>query len=491
MSSGFVLKNDIFRWIFALTVEYIRIIILYEVIIMHNAKRIDYTQGPILKKMLLFLLPLVATSALQQAFNTADMVIVRWFVGDTAYAAVASTGTLVSFFIELFLGFSIGANVVVARFIGERNVQSASKATHTAILLAAIGGVIIGGIGLILAEPLLRLTRVPEELMRDAALYLRIYFAGIPIYLLYNFCAAIFRSVGKNRVSLACLTVGGVLNVLFNLLLTAVIHIGVAGVALATVLANAVSLFLILFVLHRENEDIRFDFKKLKADGAILSRIIRIGLPSGLLGSIFSISNICVQTAINSLGTQMITASSSAGNIEIYVQYPGNAFAQGCTTMIGQCCGAKKWDRCKQIFYTALPVCMSVTFLISLVVYLLSGSVLRIFTTDPEILALAKERMQFTLLFKCLQCAMDISVGTMQGYGKTTVPACISLIGVCGLRLVWILTLFPLHPTVTMLFVIYPITWLIASGANLIYYYTVQKAVCRQDAVEQVKGVFV
>lgn len=444
-----------------------------------------------MKKLIFFILPLMATSALQQVFNTADMVIVRWFVGEIAYAAVASTGTLIGLFIELFLGFSIGANVVIARCIGEKDCEKTSRAVHTALTFALLGGLVLGAIGLALTNPLLRLTKVPDELMRDAALYLRIYFAGIPIYLLYNFGAAVFRSTGKNKIPLVCLSIGGVLNVLLNLLFTTAFRMGVAGVAVATVLANAVSLTLLLLVLHRESEDIRFDFKKCKADPTILKSILRIGLPSGLLGSIFSISNICVQTAINSLGTQMITASSSAGNIEIYVQYPGNAFAQGCTTMIGQCCGAKKWDRCKQIFYTALPVCMSVTFLISLVVYLLSGSVLRIFTTDPEILALAKERMQFTLLFKCLQCAMDISVGTMQGYGKTTVPACISLIGVCGLRLVWILTLFPLHPTVTMLFVIYPITWLIASGANLIYYYTVQKAVCRQDAVEQVKGVFV
>jgi len=445
-------------------------------------RRTDFTEGPILRQLIVFILPLIATTALQQLFNTADMIIVRWFVSDTAYAAVGSTGTIVGLFIELFLGFSIGANVMIAKFVGEKNVEQISKGVHTALTLALFCGLLFGGIGLLATEPMLRITRVPDELMADAALYLRIYFIGLPIYLLYNFAAAVFRSVGKNRIPLFCLTVGGVLNVALNLLFTAVWHLGVAGVALATVLSNAVSLCLLVAILSRESEDIRFSFRKCKPDGRILKSILRVGLPSGLLGSVFSISNLCMQTAINSLGTEMITASSSASSVEIYVQYPGNAFAQACTTMIGQCYGARKWQRCKKIFFTALSVCMGTTLLISSGVYLGAPVILRIFTDDPEVISLALERMRFTLLCKCLQSAMDISVGVTQGYGKTTVPAIFSLVGVCGLRLLWIFSIFPHRPTVTVLFMIYPITWLIASTANLIYYFFIQHPITNLKA---------
>ena len=247
-------------------------------------------------------------------------------------------------------------------------------------------------------------------------------------------------------------------------------------------LSNAVSLCLLVAILSRESEDIRFSFRKCKPDGRILKSILRVGLPSGLLGSVFSISNLCMQTAINSLGTEMITASSSASNIEIYVQYPGNAFAQACTTMIGQCYGARKWQRCKKIFFTALSVCMGTTLLISSGVYLGAPVILRIFTDDPGVISLALERMRFTLLCKCLQSAMDISVGVTQGYGKTTVPAIFSLVGVCGLRLLWIFSIFPHRPTVTVLFMIYPITWLIASMANLIYYFFIQHRITNLKA---------
>ena len=452
-------------------------------------KRTDFTQGPILKRMIVFLLPLMATSALQQLFNTADMVIVRWFVSDTAYAAVGATGTIIGFFIELFLGFSIGANVIIANFIGEKNKEQSSKAVHTALLFALVGGIVIGVIGLSFAKRLLMITRIPTELISDATRYLRIYFAGIPIYLLYNFTAAVFRSIGKNKIPLYCLALGGITNVLLNLLFTAVCHLGIAGVAIATVLANAISLVLLLCVLSHENEDVRFQFERCKADTAILKRILRVGLPSGLLGSIFSISNICTQTAINTLGVSVIEASASAANVEIYVQYLGNAFAQACTTMIGQCYGAGKLKRCKQVFYTALPTCMGATLVISVIVYLLASYVLRIFTVDPVIIALARERMQFTLLFKFIQCAMDISVGVMQGYEKTLIPACISLFGVCGTRLLWIFLVFFPHPALSTLYVMYPITWLIASVANLIYYGSLQKHKIKEPTTQQTQGV--
>ena len=441
-----------------------------EVKIDNKTKRTDLTEGPILSKMILFALPIIATSILQQAFNTADMAILGRFVGETAYAAVGSTSTIVGLFIEFFLGFSIGANVVISRFVGNKNAEQTSKAVHTSLCFALLCGILIAIMGIALIQPLLVLTKVPTELAKDATIYLSIYFAGMPIYMLYNFASATFRSVGKTKLPLYCLTIGGVLNVALNVLFVTVFSMKVEGVAIATVLSNVLSLILMLIALKREREDIRFSIKKCKIDKSILGSVIKIGLPSGLLGSVFSISNLCVQSAVNSLGTKVISASSSASNVEIYVQYVGNAFAQTCATFISQNLGAKKQDRCKKIVVTALGVCIAITFVLSIGVYLLSSTILKIFTTDEVVISFARQRMRYTLLFKCVQSVMDIMVGVLQGYGKTFIPASISLIGVCGFRLVWIFTLFNLNPSVDSLFIIYPITWAIASICDVVYF---------------------
>ena len=455
---------------------------------MARIKRENLTEGSIFKLMIAFVLPVFATSVLQQAFNTADMMILGRFVGDEAYAAVGSTSTIVGLFIEFFLGFSIGANVVISRFIGNGNAEKSSKAVHSSLMLALICGSFIALMGMSLTEPMLRLTHVPEELVEDATLYLRIYFAGMPFYMLYNFAAAVFRSVGKTRLPLFCLTVGGALNVVLNAFFVLVLSRGVDGVAMATVISNAVSFVLLIGALRRERDDIRFYFGRCRIDKSILWSIIRIGLPSGFLGSVFSISNLCIQSVVNSLGTKVIAASSSAANIEIYMQYIGNAFAQACATMVSQNLGAGKIDRCKRTLATALSVCMSVTFVISVVVYILSPYLVKIFTLDETVIMYARRRMIYTLLFKVVQCVMDVTVGALQGYGRTLVPASVSMIGVCGLRLLWIFTVFPMFRSVDALFIVYPITWAIASVCDLIYFAVCYKKSKQEKQEEQEKA---
>ena len=257
------------------------------------------------------------------------------------------------------------SGVVISRFIGTRDSEKTSKAVHTSIVFALICGVSIALLGEALIAPLLKLTYVLSELMADAALYLRIYFAGMPLYMLYNFTASVFRSAGKTQIPLYCLTAGGALNVALNVLFVMVFSMKVEGVAIATVIANGFSFILLILALRRERDDIRFSVRKCRMDKSIVFSIVKIGLPSGLLGSVFSVSNLCVQSAVNSLGSKVILASSSASNIEIYVQYVGNAFAQAGATFISQNLGAKDHDRCKRTALTALSVCVSATLVIA------------------------------------------------------------------------------------------------------------------------------
>lgn len=450
-------------------------------------KEMNLLEGSILKKMILYALPIFATSVLQQLFNTADMSVVGKFVSNEAFQAVGCTSTVIGLFIEFFLGFSVGANVVMSYLIGKKDDKKANDCVHTSILFSVICGFFIAVVGVFSARSILKLTKAPDNLLDMASLYLCIYFAGMPFYMLYNFCAAIFRSRGETRIPFYALMLGGVLNVGLNLFLVLVFHLGVAGVAIATVASNAVSSAILLVLLSKRTDMLKFSLKKLKLHGDLLGRIVKIGLPSGFLGSVFSISNFCVQSAVNSLGNDVIAASSAASNIEIYVQYIGNAFAQAATTFVSQNHGAKNRARCRKAARTAFGLCVSTTLVVSVAVYTVSGSLLKIFITDSTQISLALTRMKFTLLFKCIQSVMDVFVGCLQGYGFTFVPALISIFGVCGVRLLWIYTYFQTHASLEKLMVIYPVTWVLASLSHGICYLFVVNKIRKQQGGESAK----
>lgn len=415
--------------------------------------------------MLLFVLPIAAASIIQQLFHSADTAVVGRFVGKEALAAVGGTSALVSLLIEFFVGLSNAANVVVARFIGQNDRERAGAAVHTAISVALISGVFVGAVGFFLSKPMLGLMLVPEDIIDMSAAYLRIYFLGMPFLMLNNFCAAIFRSRGNTRKPLYCLSAGGVINVGMNLFFVLALNAGVAGVAWATVISNGVSAGFMLALLMREDEPIRLNPRRLRLDRGILRMLIGIGLPSGILGSVFSISNVCTQSAINSLGTDVVSASSAAVSVEIYIQFFGNAFAQATTTAVSQNYGAKKSERCDVVVRTALALCLIVTVILSAAVYLSGRTLLRIFVADAVVIEIAMTRMKYTVVFKFVQSVMDIMSGCLQGYGYTLVPALISIVGVCGVRLFWIYTVFPGFQTLESLMFIYPVTQGIAAIA--------------------------
>ena len=438
-------------------------------------KKQSFIEGSVWDKLILFALPLALTSILQQLFNSADMAVVGHFSGKEAFAAVGSTSTAINLLIEIFTGLSVGSNVIIARFIGKGDLNRANDAVHTSVLTALILGVVLGLIGIVVSKPALVLMNVPGDVINHSVMYLRIYCAGLPFLVLYNFAAAILRSRGNSTKPLYVLLFAGIVNVVLNVIFVAFLDMDVAGVAIATVISNAISAFLLLHHLIFKDDMLKLELSKLRIEKDILLDFAKVGIPASFLGSVFSISNICVQSSVNSLGTDVMSACAAAANVEVYIQFFGNAFAQAATTFVSQNYGAKNYNRCTKAVKIALAECISVTVVLSVVVFSYGRVFLRVFTNDNSVIELAMRRMIYTLLFKFIQCVMDIMVGVLQGYGYTLVPAFISIFGVCGTRLLWILLVFPHFGTLESIMIIYPITQTIASVCHYLCYLLFKK----------------
>ena len=419
----------------------------------------DLTRGSILDKVLLFAIPLAVTSMLQQLFNATDVAVVGQFASKEAMAAVGGNAPVVSLLVNAFTGLSIGANVIIARNIGAKNPEKAHKAVCTSMVLSVLCGLFIAIAGNIIAVPVVDLLGVPDEVAPYSVMYLRIYFGGAPFILLYNFEAAIFRSNGNTRTPLICLFIGGVLNVAANLIFVLVLHMDVDGVAAATVLANAVSSMLLLRQLIREESLIRVDLKHLIFDTASLSQIIRIGFPAAIQSMVFSISNLCVQSAINSLGSDVMAASSAAFNIEIFIFFIINAFGQTLVTFVGQNHGACEYRRCREIVKKTLAVDWCIMMVASIAMAFAAEKLMGLFTGEPEIIALGALRIRILMYSETLNVFMDNLSGAMRGLGKSLIPALITLIGVCGTRITWVFTGFRVYHTFFSLMMVFPVSW--------------------------------
>ena len=428
------------------------------------------TSGSIWDKLILFALPIAATLILQQLFNSADMAVLGHFADNQAFAAVGSTAVVINLMIELSSSFSVGVNVVIARFIGGGNIKKACYALHTAVCLALILGTVLGIAGFFVAEPLLKVMNVPENVFPLAVLYLRIYSAGFPFLVLFNVCAAALRSRGNSKKPLYVLLITGSVNLILNIIFVAALKMGVAGVAIATVISSILSALMLVYHLMFKDDLLKLYPSQLNIDIKTLGEFLKVGVPAGFLGSVFSVSNICVQSAVNSLGTDAVSASAAAANVEIYIQFFGNAFAQAATTFVSQSFGAGNYERCRKTVRIAICECVLITALLSVFVFSFGRTFLRIFTDDAGVIEIAMSRMKYTVLFKFIQCIMDIMVGVLQGYSYTFVPALISLFGVCGIRLLWIFAVFPQYNTLESLMVMYPLTQGIASVLHTFCY---------------------
>lgn len=417
--------------------------------------------GPIWNKIPRFALPIAATAILGQLFNAADIAVVGNFTGDlrtVSVAAVSATSAIIGLVVNLFVGISLGANVTIAYAVGQKNPQAVSRAVHTAIIMAVAGGVLAALIGELAAGPLLGALHTPEEVFPLSLLYLRIYFAGLPVILLYNFEAAIFRSMGETRIPLIALTSSGVLNVLLNLFFVAALHMTVDGVAVATVLSNAVSAAILYVCLRRTDLPVRVDPRAFRVDRDSMRRILRIGLPAGAQSAVFSVANIIIQGAINSLGTIVMAASGAAFNIEIITYDILNSFSQSCTTFVGQNYGAAELGRCKRTLALCLAEGLAALAAAIAVILPLGRPLLSIFNSDPQVVEVGCIRLVMLMTAHMFSLCYEVLSGYLRGFGISLLPAVLTMAGVCGIRLSWIHWVFPRNPTFRTIMTAFPIS---------------------------------
>ena len=440
---------------------------------------IDMCNGPLLGKILRFAVPLMLSGVLQLFFNAADIVVVGRFTGHTALAAVGSTGALINLLINVFVGLSIGTNVLVARYYGAQDAKQLSETVHTSVLTSLVSGVILIAVGVAFAEPLLTLMGTPEDVLGQAALYMRIYFVGMPAMMLYNFGAAILRSVGDTKRPLYFLTIAGVVNVILNLFFVIVFHLGVAGVAIATVISQVISAGLVTICLMKTNASYRLELHKLHIYKDKFFGMMRVGLPAGMQGAVFSISNVLIQSSINSFGSTVMAGSTAAANIEGFVYISMNALYQTSISFTSQNLGAKNYHRIDQ----TLVRCMCIVTLIGLVLgngaHLLGNHLLHIYSDDLEVISFGMQRLSVISVTYCLCGMMDVLAGTIRGMGYSMLPMIVSLIGACVFRIIWIFTVFRVQHTLFILYASYPISWILTILAHFVCYLIVRKKVFR------------
>ena len=438
-------------------------------------KKRNLIEGDIKKQVLLFTLPLAFSGILQQLFNAADVAVVGQFVGKEAMAAVGANSPVVNILITLFTGVSLGANVVISQLTGQQDHQNSEKAVHTAVLVALISGLIVLVFGQLAAQGILTMMKVPADVMDLAVLYLRVYLIGMPVIMLYNFEAAIYQSQGDTRTPLIALVASGLVNVVLNVFFVVVIGRSVDGVAIATVISNVISSLILLVNLVRGKLPVRVYRSGLKIEPVLLKRMLRIGLPAGIQGMVFSISNIIIQTAVNSLGTDVVAGSSAAFNIEVIGFFLVDSFSQACTTFVGQNYGAGKQKRC----HDSIKWCLiesSIIAAIASVVLIASGRfILSFFNKDPGVIAYGMMRLTGILPFEVLNGAIDILSGAMRGYGESMKPAIVTLVGVCGVRITWVYAYFQAHRTFDVVLMAYPISWVVTFIILVILYISMRK----------------
>ena len=433
-----------------------------------TSRSADLTSGPMLQKIILFSVPLAASSILQLLFNAADVVVVGRFAGSTALAAVGSNGALINLLVNLFVGLSLGANVVAARCFGARDEKGVQDTVHTAVALGLVSGVLLAVVGFCVARGLLELMSCPEDVIGLSALYLKIYFIGMPMTMLYNFSSALLRAVGDTKRPLYCLAAAGVINVVLNLVFVIGFSMSVAGVALATIISETVSACLVTAMLVREKGALHLDLHKLGFHAGALKQILLIGLPAGLQSTVFSLSNVVIQSAINSFGSTVVAGSSASANLEGFVYTAMNAFSQAAVTFTSQNMGARKYQNLNRVVLNCL-LCAIVTGVVLGGGAVLAGTqLLHFYSSDAAVVAAGYERLRVICGTYLLCGIMDTLASSLRGLGYSVLPMVVSLIGSCLLRLVWIATIFQLNRTPFMLYISYPISWVLTASVHLI-----------------------
>lgn len=438
-----------------------------------KSNSIDMVNGPLVGKIIKFAMPIAASTILQQLFNSADVAVAGHFVGSNALAAVGSNSAVISMFVTLITGLSVGANVIIAKFIGENRKDKISNAVHTSFSFSILCGLFLLLVGMIISRPVLELISTPANVLDSAVLYLRIYFVGIPFIVIYNFCSSMLRSIGDTKRPLYCLIFSGIINVALNLFFVIVLKMGVSGVALATVLSNVFSTILVVVFLVREKSELKLDFKKLNLDKTVLKQIIVIGLPAGIQGMVFSVSNVCIQSGINSFGSDAVAGSSTGLNFEYFTYYIANAFSQAAVTFTSQNYGAGKIDRCQKTCHICWAEGMVFTAILSLIFVVKLDWWVMIYTSDPAVAEYAKIRMMHVMILEFMTCIYEVPCSVMRGLGRSLTPSILTVIGSCGFRILWLYTVFKKVHTFDMLMSVYPVSWIFTMSMVLTAYFII------------------
>ena len=444
--------------------------------------------GPLLPNIIVYTIPIILTSVLQLLFNAADLVIVGRFCGSISVAAVGATGAITNLIVNLFIGLSVGAGVTVAHGMGSREEEVVHRTVHTAIPAALVSGVVLTVVGVLLSEPLLRMMGTPEDVLPLSAVYMKIYFGGITFTMVYNYCASILRAVGDTRSPLIYLSIAGIANVAMNVVFVTLLHMNVAGVALATTISQGISAVLVMLALMRRTDASRLHLNKMRFYKIQLMKMIRIGLPAGIQGSLFSISNVLIQSSINSFGGVLMSGNAAAGNLEGFVYVCLNAFHQTAVNFIGQNVGAKQYKRVMRTLLICLACVAVVGIGAGLLVYTFGPGLLSIYITDSaEAISYGMLRLTMISVPYFLCGMMDVSTGALRGMGASVVPMIISVLGVCGIRVGWITTIFqiPQFHTPQCLYLSYPVSWTVTFLFQMIAFVIVYRKQVKQDSLSR------
>ena len=445
----------------------------------------DMCNGTIMDKLISFSVPLILSGILQLLFNAVDIIVVGRFSGSQALAAVGSTTALINIFTNLFIGISLGANVLAARFYAAQKDKEMSETVHTAIMLALISGVVMLFVGIFFARGALELMGTPDDVIGQSTLYMRIYFAGMPFFMLYNYGAAILRAVGDTKRPLLFLIVSGVVNACLNLFLVIAFHLGVAGVAIATVTAQGISCALVLRCLQRSQASYQLRFRDLKIRGCYVQQIFQVGLPAGIQSTVINFSNALLQSSVNSFGSIAMAGYTAANNLFGFLYVSTNSITQACMSFTSQNYGVGKWKRMDRVLFDCIILSVAVMLILGGGMYFFGPEVLKIYTTNPRVISCGMEVLTYTTLTYFLCGIMDLLPGALRGMGYSSVPMILSIIGTVGTRIVWIFGIFPNHRSLDILFISYPVSWMITIVLQVICFYFVRRKVHARPGVSE------
>lgn len=431
--------------------------------------------GGLFRKLIIFAIPLIASGILQQSFNAVDVAVVGRFASHQALAAVGSNGPVINLIVNLFIGISVGTNVVIAHYIGQRDTKNIRNAVNTSIVIAATSGIGLLVLGLVIAEPMLRMLDTPDDVIDLAVLYLRIYSLGLPFMMLYNFGAAILRSAGDTKRPFYCLVIAGIINVALNFVLVIGFGMSVDGVAIATVVSNAVSAVIIIRLLMRGQEPLRLVLKDLSIVRPQLRKILQIGVPAGIQGVVFSISNVFILATINSFGSDAAAGSAAALNYESYCYFIISAFAQATVAFTGQNYGAGKTRRCDRILLLSMIASTATSLLLNLIIVWFREPFVSVFTSNPDVIHYAALRVRYVLLFQFIACSYEISGAALRGLGYSMTPMVLTIFGTCLFRLLWVYGIQHTGGSFVALMTVYPVTWTITGAAVCTAYFIIRK----------------